>query len=422
MPVLALGISYRHAPVGLLERLAFTDDAFPKAYERLAQLDALGEGVILSTCNRVEVYAEVSLYHQGFQDLKRFLSESREVPFEDFAEPLYSHYEDDAAEHLFAVASGLDSMVLGEPQILSQVRAAIRRARQEQVAGPAMSGLFDQAVRVGRRVRAETAVGASPAAFVEAGAGLAEGYLGGLRGREVAVVGSGKMGALSIQHLRRRGVGGITVIGRRAARAARLAARTGARSGTLEDLAQAVARADLVVCSTAATGMVVGRDIVAARSNPSRPLFILDLAVPRDVDPAVRGLPGVRLCDIDDLRGSLASDREGVRDEVARAEAIVREETGRYAARRREARLAPVIEALHARGEDVRAAELRRMASRLAGMSDREREAVEALSRRIVRRLLHEPVVRLKDLTGRGLDDRHAQALAELFGLDLPDR
>jgi glutamyl-tRNA reductase len=343
------------------------------------------------------------------------------VPFEDFAEPLYSHYEDDAAEHLFAVASGLDSMVLGEPQILSQVRAAIRRARQEGVAGPAMSGLFDRAVRVGRRVRAETAVGAGPAAFVEAGAGLAEGYLGGLRGRQVVVVGSGKMSALSIRDLQRRGAG-ITVIGRRADRAARLAARTGARWGTFEDLAEAVAGADLIVSSTAATGMVVGSEIVVARSDPSRPLFILDLAVPRDVDPTVRELPGVRLCDIDDLRGSLSSDREGVRDEVARAEAIVREETGAYAARRREARLAPLIEALHARGEGVRAAELRRMASRLAAMSGRDREAVEALSRRIVRRLLHAPVVRLKDLTGRGLDDRHAQALAELFGLDLPDR
>jgi glutamyl-tRNA reductase len=422
MPVLALGISYRHAPVELLERLAFTEDAFPKAYQRLAHLEAVGEGVILSTCNRVEVYGDVSLYHQGFQDLRRFLSESREVAFEDFAEPLYSHYEDDAAEHLFAVASGLDSMVLGEPQILAQVRAAIRRARQERVAGPAMSGLFDQAVRVGRRVRAETAVGASPARFVEAGAELAAEYLGGLRGREVVVVGSGKMGALSIRDLQGRGVAGVTVIGRRAARAARLAARTGARSGTLDDLAEAVARADLLVCSTAATGVVVGREMVAARSDPGRPMFILDLAVPRDVDPTVHDLPGIRLCDIDDLRGSLVADREGVRNEVAGAEAIVREETGRYAARRREARLAPVIEALHARGEDVRAAEVRRLSSRLAGMSDRDREAVEALSRRIVRRLLHEPVVRLKDLTGRGLDDRHAQALAELFGLDLPDR
>jgi glutamyl-tRNA reductase len=150
MPVLALGISHRHAPVDLLERLAFGDQDYPKAYQHLVQMDSVSEGVILSTCNRVEVFAEVSLYHQGFQDLKRFLAESREVPVDDFAEPLYSHYEDDAAEHLFSVAAGLDSMVLGETQILAQVRAAYRRARTEGATGPALSAIFNQAVRPAR--------------------------------------------------------------------------------------------------------------------------------------------------------------------------------------------------------------------------------------------------------------------------------
>jgi glutamyl-tRNA reductase len=420
MPVLALGVSHRRAPVDLLERLAFGDDDYPKAYQHLAQLDSVAEGVILSTCNRVEVFAEVSLYHQGFQDLKRFLSESREVPVDDFAEPLYSHYEDDAAEHLFSVAAGLDSMVLGEPQILAQVRAAFRRARAEGATGPALSAMFNQAVRVGRRARTETGIGASPAAFVEAGADLAERHLEGLSGRSALVVGAGTMSALAIETLRSRDVGELLVLGRRPERAERLASRAGARHGSLDDLSGALIAADVVVSSTTATGIVIRAEGVAARAAEGRPLFLLDLAVPRDVDPAVSGLPGVQLCDIDDLRTAVGRLREGAAAEVVRAEAILREETSRYAARRREARVAPLIEALHARGEEVRAAELRKMASRLASLSDRDREAIEALTRRIVRRLLHDPVVRLKDLTGRGIEDPHAQALADLFGLDLP--
>lgn len=418
MPVLALGVSFRRAPVDLLGRLAFAADDFPKAYQRLTQLESVHEGVILSTCNRVEVYADVSHYHQGFQDLKRFISESREVSFEEFAEPLYSHYEDDAAEHLFSVASGLDSMVLGEPQILAQVRAAVRHAQAEHAARSVMSSLFGQAVRAGRRVRAETGLGASPAAFAAAGADLAEEHLGGLNGRSMLVAGAGTMGALAASTLVDRGASEVLVLGRRAARARALAERLGVRAGTLEDLAEGIAGADMIVSTTGATGVVIQPAMVAARAEAGRPLFVLDMAVPRDVDPDVGGLPGVRLTDIDGLRAVVERRHADVAEEAARAAGIVKEETARYAARRREARVAPLIEALHARGEEVRASELRRVAS---GLSDRELEALEEVSRRLVRRLLHEPVVRLKDLTARGVEERHAQALAELFGLDVPD-
>src|SRR5688500_5433030 len=185
MPVLSLGISYRRAPVDLLERLAFGVDDEPKAYRQLLDMPGVNEGVIVSTCNRVEVHADVAGYHEGFTSLKRFLSESREVPMDELAEPLYIHYEDDAAEHLFSVVAGLDSMVLGEPQILEQVRAAFQRAREEDACGAALSPLFRYAFRAGRRARAETEIGASPAAFVEAGAALAADHLDGLAGRSV---------------------------------------------------------------------------------------------------------------------------------------------------------------------------------------------------------------------------------------------
>ncbi|MGH2724743.1 MAG: glutamyl-tRNA reductase [Actinomycetota bacterium] len=422
MPVLALGVSYRRAPLELLDRLALGDDEYAKAYHRLAGLDSVREAVLLSTCNRVEVFAEVGRYHQGFQDLKRFLSEDREVDPDELAEPLYSHYEDQAAEHLFSVAAGIDSMVLGEPQILAQVRSAIRRAESEGAAGPVLGALFRQAVRVGRRARSETAIGASPAAFVEAGAVLAGGFLGGLEGRSLLVVGTGKMSALAIRTLRGQGVGDVLVLGRKPRRAERLASRAGARHGSLEDLGPALARADLVVSSTAATGPVISaRAVASAVRGRHRPLFLLDLAVPRDVDPGAADVPGVRVADIDALRSLLAEAHAGAEDEVGRVRAIVAEEIRRYATRRRAARLAPLIEALHARGDRVRDAELGRVASRLADLSDREREAVEALARGIVRKLLHDPVVRLKELSGRGLDDPYAAGLAELFDLDLPE-
>jgi glutamyl-tRNA reductase len=424
MPILALGVSYRMAPVELLERLAFADDDYPKAYRRLLDLDAVREGVILSTCNRVEVFAEVTTYHAGFLDLKRFLSEARDVPPEEFAEPLYSHYEDDAALHLFRVAAGLDSMVLGEPQILSQVRAAHRRAEAEGAIGASLSALFRGAIRTGRRVRAETAIGASPAAFVDAGATLADRALGGLEGRSVAVVGAGGMASLAVKHLRTRGVGRIQVVNRNPDRAKRLAERAGGDHAGLEVLVSAVGHADLVVSSTGAAGIVIQADAVreAFRTNgrSGRPLFMLDLAVPRDIDPLVGGIAGVHLADIDDLRETLAEQNAPAAREIDRVHAIIAEETERFASWRRAARFAPLIEALRERGDRARAAELARMAPKLAGLSDREREAVEALARGIVAKLLHDPIVKLRELSAPGAGDSLARTVADLFGLEFP--
>ncbi|MDQ4006139.1 MAG: glutamyl-tRNA reductase [Actinomycetota bacterium] len=414
MSVLALGLSYRRAPVELLERLAIAPGEEPKAYRRLADVDSVGEAVVLSTCNRVEVYAEVDGYHTGFQDLKRFLSETGELTADELAEPLYSHYEDQAAEHLFSVAAGLDSMVLGEPQILSQVRAAFKRAWEEGSAGPELRGLFERAVRAGRRVRAETGLGARPAALVEAGLSLAAEHLGGLQGRPGLVIGAGEMGNLSLRALQRSGAGPLVELGRRPERAERLARRAGTGHGSIEMLPEAMRTADVVVSSTAATGPVVSRAVVEASARGRR-MFLLDLAVPRDVEADAAEVAGVRLADIDDLGPALAAGRGSVDDEVAAARAIVEEETTRFRAARRARRLTPVIQALRRRGEDVRADELDRMASRLARLPERDRRAVEALTERIVSRLLHEPTVRLKELAER--DDAPARLLADLFDL-----
>lgn len=429
MPVLALGVSYRRAPVELLERLAFTEDDLPKAYRRLAELGSVRGGVLLSTCNRVEIYADVESYHAGFLDLKRFLAEDREVAAEEFAEPLYAHYEDDAAEHLFDVAAGIDSMVLGERQILTQVRHAYRRAEAEVTLSPTLSTLFRAAIRAGRRARAETRIGDSPAGFVDAGLAAAEATLGSLAGRAAAVVGAGEMARLAARALADRGVASAVVANRSRERARALA--EAARSwgiprvdvAPLHDLEATVAAADVVVSSTGAAAVVLERGVVERSVAPragGRPLFLLDLAVPRDVDPSVRAVDGVTLVDLDGLRGRLASAAGASAQDVAAVRAILGEEVVRLAASRRAARLAPLIRALRSRGDAVARAELARTLPRLAELSERERRAMEGLAAGIVAKLLHDPIVRLKAASPASADAL-ARALAELFDIDPRD-
>jgi glutamyl-tRNA reductase len=416
MPVLALGVSHRRAPIELLERLAFGPDDLPKAYHHLLGADSVRGAVVLSTCNRVEVYAEVDSYHAGFQALKGFLGDSREVAADEFGEPLYSHYEDQAAEHLFSVAAGLDSMVLGEPQILYQVRQAFRSAHAEDATSTTLSQLFRRAVRSGKRARAETAIGASPASFVQPGAALASEALGGLEGRTLLVVGAGKMSELAVDELRDRGLGRVIVLARKPERGKRLAAKAGGDPREMDRLAESLAEADLVVSATGATGAVIERaDVRAAQAaRDSRPLFLLDLAVPRDVDPAAADVDGVHLANIDHLRDVVIRAPEA---EVERVRSIVGEEVLAFRAWRRAVRLAPVIQGIYDRGEHVRAAEMERLRSRLATLTDEEYEAVEAATKAIVAKLLHGPVTRAKSGDG---EDARAAALADLFGLDLP--
>ena len=415
MPILALGVSHRRATVELLERLAFADEDLTKAYRRAIDDPAIEEAVILSTCNRVEIYGTVPNYHAGFQALKRLLCESRGVDESEIAEPLYSHYELEAVEHAFSVASGLDSMVLGEPQVLSQVRAALKRAEAEGAARSSMTGLFHAAARTGRRVRTETGVGAAPDAFVAAGADLATETLGTLEGTSAIVVGAGQMSALAVKHLRARGVGTITIVNRSVERARALAERTSSDHAGLDALPEMLADSDLIVSATGAAGVVVP---TSAFDRVARPLFALDLAVPRDIEASAASLANVTLVDVDGLKEELSVRAAEAAADIERAHAIVADEVHRFTLRRRSERLAPLIHALRQRGEDVIAAELERFRSDLSSLTEDEREAVEALARGIVAKLLHEPIVRLKELSGPGAQDAHAKLLAELFAID----
>ena len=416
MAVLTLGISFRHAPIDLLESLAFADDDLVKGYRRARDLGGIDEAVVLSTCNRVEVYGSVPSYHEGFLALKRLLIETKGVGESDLAESLYAHWERDAVEHLFSVAGGLDSMVLGETQIQSQVREALRIAEGETMAGSRLTGLFHAATRAGRRVRKETSLGAAPDAFVGRGASLAEEVLGSLVGRSVVVIGAGTMASLAVKHLQRRGVGPVRILNRSTPHARVLAERTGSASGDMDALPAALHGADLVVSATGATGVVVPAEMIrAARTVPAPPLVLLDLAVPRDVDPEARSIPGVTLIDVESLRSHGSAVEH---DAVAQAREIVAEEVRRFVVRRRGDELAPLISAIRRRGDAVLRSERERYAGRLADITADERAAVEALTRGIVAKLLHDPIVALKERSEPGSGRTHATLLAELLGLD----
>jgi glutamyl-tRNA reductase len=424
MGILGLGISFRRAPIELLERLAFADDDLPKAYRLAAESDALDEAVILSTCNRVEVYGSVASYHAGFLALKQLLIQTRSVASEELAEPLYAHWERDAAEHLFEVAAGLDSMVLGETQIHAQVRDAVRSAESEGAAGPAMTALFHSASRAGRRVRQETSLGAAPDAFVAMGVDLVGEALGALADRSVLIVGAGQMSSLAVEHLRGRGVGDVRILNRSLDRARALAERAGAEYGELGTLQEAMAGADVVVSATGASGYVVHHGAVAAtmRSRARRPLVLLDLAVPRDVDPEVAYVDAVRVIDVVTLRDRIGEHDPRTAAAIRHARELVADEARRWVIRRRGDELAPLIKALNARGDDVVRKELERWSGRLASLGPDEREAVESIARGVAAKLLHDPIVRLKERSEPGSDRAHARVLAELLGIDLDAR
>ena len=426
MAILTLGVSFRRAPIELLERLAFADDDLVKAYRDALDLEGVDEAVILSTCNRVEIYANVASYHAGFLALKRLLTETRGVRREELAEPLYSHWEQDAADHLFAVASGLDSMVLGETQIYAQVREALRTAEARGRIRPrALTALFHAAARAGRRVRQETSLGAAPDAFVALGADLAEDAAGGLRWPRRGRRGRGQMAALAVKHLRQRGVGPVRMLNRSLEHARALAERTSAEHGDLDaaprrDRGSRPGRSRHRRRRAGDPARGRGR---RARRTGRRPLVLLDLAVPRDVEPETavrRGGPRDR------HRLAPRATRRARRRDGRRHRARPRDRgrggpaLGGAPARRR-ARTADPRDA--ARGDEAVRAELDRFASRLAELTPEQREAVEALARGVAAKLLHDPIVALKERSEPGhRRDLHARLLAELLGVDPDDR
>jgi glutamyl-tRNA reductase len=424
VPVFVVGANFRSAPLELLERLAIDHERRPKALAGLLDLEHVHEAVVVSTCNRVEVYTAISRFHGAAGDVRRFLAGLHGLSLGEFTDHLYDYYEERAVQHLFAVAAGIDSMVVGEAQILGQVREAFQAAQAERSVGPVLSALFARAIKVGRRARSETGIGAGMASTVTVGLRVAAGQLGDLAGRRALLVGAGSLARLAGRALREAGAGELVVANRTPATGTALARELGGRAVPLDRVADELALADLAVAATAGTTPTVTAATVAeamarrARSGGAAgPLVVLDLGVPRDVEPEARALPGVVLADLDALRAVLETD-DGPRREVERVRSLIARETAAFMGGQREARLTPTIRALRARAEQVRQQELAKASTRLAGLDERQRAAVEAVTRGLVNKLLHDPMVRGKTLAARPDGDLYVAALRELYGLD----
>ncbi|MEV5412425.1 glutamyl-tRNA reductase [Thermopolyspora sp. NPDC052614] len=425
MSVLVVGISHRTAPVALLEKVAVAGDALKKLIHDVQQDEHVAETMVISTCNRVEVYTDVERFHGGVCAVTDLLSRYSGVPQEQLTRHLYVHYEDSAVQHLFTVACGLDSMVVGEAQILGQVRQALRLGQQEGTVGTTLNELAQYALRVGKRAHTETGIDRAGASLIGVGLDLAEKVLAApLAGRHALVVGAGSMSALTAATLVRAGVTDIVIANRTYDRALQLAQSVGGRAVEFADVAGELADADLVVSCTGAGTLVVTVDMVSAAVRgrvPDRPLFLLDLALPHDIDPAVRLLPGVTLVDLESMQeaGVGSAGRDGGRGAaIAAAERLVADEVTAFLEAARAARVTPTVVALRSKAAGVVDAELGRLAARLPEMDGRVRDEVAQTVRRVVDKLLHEPTVRVKRLAASPGGDQYAQALRELFNLD----
>ncbi len=432
MTILCLGLSHKTSPVELRERLNFTSTSLRAALARFgcgrdARPAGISELAILSTCNRLELYACVhSAEAQGaqtaddvFAPLLDFVVEARGLPAAEFEAHLYRHAGRDAVTHLCRVAAGLDSMILGEPQILGQVFEAREMARAQGAAGPVLSALFRTAIRAGKRARAETAIGRNPASVSSVAVRLAEQVVGELAGRRVLVIGAGEMGTLAVEALRVRGVRHIAVVNRTRRRAAELAERWGGQAFSFEQLVEAIRQADIVIASTEAPHTIIGpgmvRETLIGRSG--QPLVLIDIAVPRNVDPAVGDIPNVYVFNIDDLQTRLEGAIVERQNEVPRVESIVAQEVMTFEEWLRGVDIMPVITDLRQKAEAIRQRELDRTLRHLPDLDSPTREQIERLSRSLVNKLLHEPTVRLRTEAGNGQAAQYADVVRDLFGL-----
>jgi glutamyl-tRNA reductase len=418
MSVIALGVSHHTAPVPMLERLALARDGQAKLLHELTDSAAIDEAMVVATCNRVELYVEADKFHPAVEASTEALARATGVAPDQLIPHLYVHYEDRAVQHLFSVTSGLDSMVVGESQILGQVRQSLRAAQDEGTLGRELNDLVQTALRVGKRAHTETGIDRAGASLVHVGLDLAGRSLAGLEGRRVLVVGAGSMAALAASSTVAAGTT-VTIVNRTPERAEQLAASLGASAAPFEALADAVADADLVVSCTGALGHVVSADLVAtARARAGNaPVVLLDLAMPRDIDPEVLGVQGVTLIDLEDLgdllsEGAYEQDVEGVRR-------IVGAEVQNYLAARVAESVAPTVVALRAMASEVVRTELEWFAARRPDLSEAERAEVEHLLRRVVDKLMHAPTVRVKELASEPDGETYAEALHRLFDLDL---
>ncbi len=424
--ILSVGVNHTTAPVALRERLAISGTSLIEALACFGAFNGHGpplfpEGVILSTCNRLEIYVVAGDADRGREALVQFLGQNRNVPVGEFIDSLYIKSDHDAVAHLTRVACGLNSMVVGEPQILGQVTDAYRIALSHQATGPVLNRLFRHAIQAGKCARTETAISQYATSVPSAAAALAEQVMANLDGRVVLVMGAGEMGQIAARTLMARGASGIIVANRTYDRGLALARELNGEAMTFDRQAEALARADIVVTATDAPHVIVTPEKITAAmaQRPERPMLIIDIAVPRDTAPAVADVPGVRLFDIDDLRDVVNGNLTAREREIPRVEAIAAEEAAAFMTWFRALDVVPTIADLRRQAEAVKAQELDKALRRLENLGDREQDVVRALAHGLVNKLLHEPTVRLKQHALQGDGYLYTDVVRELFGLEI---
>jgi glutamyl-tRNA reductase len=418
--VVVLGLSHRSAPIALLEAVALDPARAAALAIAVRSGENVNETLVLATCNRVEVYADVLTFHGAVAEIGDALAAASGVPLAELREHLYVHYEDRAVSHVFSVASGLESMAVGEGQILGQLRMALRSAQQRGQAGGVLSALFQQALRVGKRAHSETGIDRVSVSLVEAGLRRAADLLGPLADTRVLVVGAGSMSSLAATTISRLGSAGLVIINRTMAKAERLADATGGRALPLVDLEAALSEADLVISCTGGLGHVITAQTLAAAagSRTSGPRMFMDLGLPRNVAPDVADLPDEYVVGLAELDEILATDSQYTPHVKAVSDLVVAE-VAEYLISRRAQEVAPTVALLRSRAADVVAAELNRLHQRLPDdLSENARGEIRLTVHRVVEKLLHNPTVRAKSLVAGGEGGDYARALRELFDLD----
>lgn len=417
MSLLVVGMSHRTAPTELLERATLPASSLSEMLALLTASDSVNEAAVLSTCNRIEVYVDAATFHGGVDEVSALIGKFAGLVREELTSHLYVHHDARAVAHVFSVASGLDSMVVGEAQILGQLRTAYNAAREEGATGRVLNELLSHALRVGKRAHAQTGIDRLGISLVSAGLALADSSTPTADSCRAVIVGAGSTGSLAAATLQRRGYSSITIANRTLARAQELAGRVAGNAVGLESLAAALADADVVVTTTAAPGWILSRDQLEAvmATRRDRPLTILDLALPRDVEPSAADLAGVRIVDLDTIRAD--AEQTQVADEVEAVRTIVTAEVADFLSWQQAQTVAPTVVALRSKAEALVNEELQRLSARLPELTDAQREAVEQAVRRVVDKLLHSPTVRVKQLAAGADGSGYANALRELFEL-----
>ena len=420
MNLIIVGLSHKTAPVEIREKLSFPSQTIGEPLNRLCTSYGINEGVIISTCNRVEIFAVTRDIEKGLWQLKRFMSDYHNIPMEGLDEHLYTYTSEDAARHIFRVASGLDSMVLGEPQIFGQVKDAYGYALQHRTAGVIINKLFHKAFSVAKRIRTETKIGSSAVSISYAAVELAKKIFGTLEGKSVMLIGAGEMAELAAKHLLSNGVQEIIVANRTYERAIEMAKGFNGTPIMFREFPHYLKRVDIVIASTAAPKYIIRPEQIdeVIKERKNRSMFFIDISVPRNVDPLINNIDNIYLYNVDDLQGVVEANMKERAKEARAAEVIIDEEIKNFYRWVKSLDVVPTIVALKKKIEDIRKGEVEKALSGLNGLQEKDIQVIDAMTKAIVNKIVHDPVTHLKKEANKVEGDFYIEAARRLFDLN----